>query len=76
MTRRWARSSDNQPVPRTWKPGENLTAVMVKAILESATGRPTPNREMLHLRTGRSGPGFWAFPPDDVTPSGPTAKLR
>jgi len=61
----------NQPVPRTWKPGENLQPpVMVKAIVEKRYGATDPEwKEMLRILKDWSKwwpDGFWALPPDDV----------
>ncbi len=61
----------NQPVPRTWKPGENLPQpVMVKAIVEKRYGATDPEfKEMLKILKDWSQwfvDSFWAFPNTDV----------
>jgi raffinose/stachyose/melibiose transport system substrate-binding protein len=61
----------NQPVSRTWKPGENLQPpIMVKAILDKRYGATDPEwKEMLRIMKDWSKwwpDGFWAFPPGDV----------
>jgi len=63
----------NQPVERTWKPGENIpTQDMVKAILDGRYGATDPEwMEMLNLLKGWSvhyPEGFWAVPADQVYP--------
>jgi raffinose/stachyose/melibiose transport system substrate-binding protein len=61
----------NQPVERTWKPGENLPPpVMVRAIKAGRYGAKDPEwKEMLRILKDWSqywNEGFWATPPDDV----------
>jgi ABC-type glycerol-3-phosphate transport system substrate-binding protein len=61
----------NQPVSRTWKPGENLPPPdMVRAILDKRYGATDPEwKEMLRILKDWSQwwpDGFWAFPPGDV----------
>lgn len=60
-----------EPVPRTWKPGENLPPpVMVRAIKAGRYGAKDPEwKEMLRILKEWSQywpEGFWALPPDDV----------
>jgi len=61
------------PVPRTWKPGENLPPqVMVPAIRAGRYGAKDPEWiEMLNILKGWSqfwNEGFWAVAPADVYP--------
>ncbi len=61
----------NQPVERTWKPGDNLPPpVMVRAIKAGRYGAKDPEwKEMLKILKDWSKywtDGFWSLPPADV----------